>query len=754
HSAYLNLSLTRDTYYAQNRLADFEIMVERAPETAVFKLERLPGVRQVRKRIVEDVNVDIEGVNEPRVGRLISMPALRSPVINDIVILSGRYFEAGEQRVAVVSNQLAESNGLALGDRFQISVDSKKYSLRVVGLAASPEYVYMIRNVQALIPSPERFGILWVPEEFAETALDMKSACNNIVGLVDNPEDLDKILDEADKVLDPYGIFAKTKREDQLSNRFISDEIKGLGVSAKIIPTLFLGIAALILLILLNRMVRTERTQIGLMKAFGYSNWAVGFHYIEYGLILCVIGCVGGFALGQWMAGGMMKLYVQFYQFPILESRIYLDVLARSMGITLVFATLGALSAAIQAARIQPAESMRAEAPSRVNRVWLEYIPVLWKRVSFTWKMILRNISRNRFRSAVNCFGVAISLSLLLMGFFMTDSIDFGMKFQFRDAQREDVKVSFQREQGRDVLYEASRFPHVRRAEGLLEYPFEIRSVWRKKDIVVIGIEKGSEMRKVMNFARETFSLGDGGLVLAESLAEELQVGPGDTVTLEPLMGRIEGEFEVPVRAVAQQFLGTAAYMDHAALSRMLDESYVINSALLRLESGSRDAINKTLKEIGGIAAVTFNDDAYQSIQDTLGKSMVITNTVLLIFAGVIAFSIIYNITAVSLSERQRELASLRVLGLSTQEVGGIVYFENMLMGALGLLFGVPMGMGICALLVEAYSNDMFRLPFYIDRSTYVISILLTYSFVLLANLAVRRKIQNLDLVEVLKERE
>ncbi len=754
HSAYLNLSLTRDTYYAQNRLADFEIMVERAPETAVFKLERLPGVRQVRKRIVEDVNVDIEGVNEPRVGRLISMPARRSPVINDIVILSGRYFEAGEQRVAVVSNQFAESNGLALGDRFQISVDSKKYSLRVVGLAASPEYVYMIRNVQALIPSPERFGILWVPEEFAETALDMKSACNNIVGLVDNPEDLDKILDEADKVLDPYGVFAKTKREDQLSNRFISDEIKGLGVSAKIIPTLFLGIAALILLILLNRMVRTERTQIGLMKAFGYSNWAVGFHYIEYGLILCVIGCVGGFALGQWMAGGMMKLYVQFYQFPILESRIYLDVLARSMGITLVFATLGALSAAIQAARIQPAESMRAEAPSRVNRVWLEYIPVLWKRVSFTWKMILRNISRNRFRSAVNCFGVAISLSLLLMGFFMTDSIDFGMKFQFRDAQREDVKVSFQREQGRDVLYEASRFPHVRRAEGLLEYPFEIRSVWRKKDIVVIGIEKGSEMRKVMNFARETFSLGDGGLVLAESLAEELQVGPGDTVTLEPLMGRIEGEFEVPVRAVAQQFLGTAAYMDHAALSRMLDESYVINSALLRLESGSRDAINKTLKEIGGIAAVTFNDDAYQSIQDTLGKSMVITNTVLLIFAGVIAFSIIYNITAVSLSERQRELASLRVLGLSTQEVGGIVYFENMLMGALGLLFGVPMGMGICALLVEAYSNDMFRLPFYIDRSTYVISILLTYSFVLLANLAVRRKIQNLDLVEVLKERE
>jgi putative ABC transport system permease protein len=754
YSAYLNLSLTRDTYYAQNRFADFEIMVDRAPETAVFKLENLPGVRQVRKRIVEDVNVDIDGIDEPRIGRLISMPTRRTPVINDVVLLAGRYFEAGEQRVAVLSEHFAEANGLDLGDRFQISVDNKKYSLRVIGVGASPEYVYMIRNVQALIPSPERFGILWVPEEFAETALDMKSACNNIVGLVDNPEELDVILDEADKLLDPYGVFAKTKRENQLSNRFISDEIKGLGVSAKIIPTLFLGIAALILLILLNRMVRTERTQIGLMKAFGYSNWTVGFHYIEYGLILAVLGCLGGFLLGQWMAGGMIRMYVQFYQFPILESRIYFDVLTRSMGITLVFATLGALTAAIQAAQIHPAESMRAEAPRRVERIWLEYLPMLWRRISFTWKMILRNVSRNRFRSAVNCFGVAISISLLLMGFFMTDSIQFGMEFQFRDVQREDVKITFQREQGRDVLHESSRFPHVRRAEGILEYPFEIRAGWREKDIVVVGIGKDSEMQKVMNFAREPFPLGEGGLVLAERLAEELGVGTGDTVTLEPLMGRIDREYEVPVRAVAQQFVGTAAYMDHGALSRLLEENYAITSALLRIESGSREALNKRLKDIGGIAAVSYNDDAYQSIQNTLGQSMYITNSVLLSFAAVIAFSIIYNITAVSLSERQRELASLRVLGLSNAEVGRIMYSENILMGGLGIAFGIPMGIGICALLVEAYSNDMFRLPFHIEQRTYAISILLTMSFVLMANLATRRKIQRLDLVEVLKERE
>jgi len=754
YSAYLNLSLTRDTYYAQNRFADFEIMVDRAPETAVFKLEAIEGVRQVRKRIVEEVNVDIEGIDEPRIGRVISMPERDTPVINDIVVLAGRYFDAGAQTETILSEDFATANGLEIGDRIHISVDNKKYSLRIVGIGASPEYVYMIRNVQALVPSPERFGILWVPEDFAETALDLKSACNNIVGLVDNPEELDTILDEAEKILDPYGVFAKVKREDQLSNRFISDEIKGLSVSAKIIPTLFLGIAALILLILLNRMVRTERTQIGLMKAFGYSNVAVGLHYIEYGIILALIGCIGGFGLGQWMAGGMIKIYVQFYQFPILESRIYFDVLARSMGITIVFATLGALVAAIQAARIHPAESMRAEAPKAVNKVWIERIPMLWRQISFTWKMIFRNISRNRFRSGVNLFGTAISLSLLLMGFFMIDAVEFGMDFQFRDAQREDVKINFQKEQGKDVFYEVSRFPHVRRAEPLLEYPFEMRSAWRKKDVVLTGVPKNSEMQKVMNFDREEYNLGNGGVILAENLAEALGVGRGDTVEIEPLLGRIDRTYTVTVRDIAQQFLGTAAYMDHEALSRMLEEPFAINSALLRIEEGSRDALNKAMKEIGGIAAVTFNEDAYQSIKDTIGQSMSITNSILLCFAGVIAFSIIYNITSVSLSERQRELASLRVLGFTVGDVGRIMYFENIVMGLLGIAAGIPMGMGICALLVTAYSNDMFHMPFHIDRSTYITSILLTFSFVLLANLAVRRKIGQLDLVEVLKERE
>lgn len=754
YSAYLNLRLTRDTYYAQCRFADFEIMLERAPAATVFKLEEIPGVRHARGRIVRDVNVDIEGVDEPRIGRIISMPNPRAPVLHDLVVTEGRYFEAGAQGEVIVNDRFAEANGLRIGDRIHVSVEDKKYPLRIVGLGLSAEYVYMIRNVQELVPSPERFGILWTPNDFAETALDMRAACNNLLGEVDNPQELDVILDQAEKLLKPFGVFAKVKQEDQISNRFISDEIHGLGVSARIIPTLFLSVAALILLVLLNRMVRMERTQIGLLKAYGYSGWAVAVHYVEYALLLAVAGCLGGFALGQWMANGMIRLYVEFYQFPLLESRVYPDVLTRAMGLSISFAVAGAVFAAARAARIHPAESMRPESPRFAHRIWLERFPQIWGRIGFTWKMILRNIGRNAFRATLNTFGVAVSTGLLIMGFFTMDAMYHGLEFQFNDVQREDVKISFQGERGKDALFDMQRFRHVRRAEPLLEYPFEMRAGWRKKDVVVIGLPQDAQLQKLMTMDKDEVPIPDRGIVLGDYLAELLGVVPGGRLTLKPLMGRVTREKEVVVRAITRQFLGTSAYMDIHALSRILDEPFAMNAALLRIEKGTDQAVNRSFKDIAGIASVGFREKAYQSLLDTLAESMRIMNVALLAFAGVIAFSIIYNVTSVSLAERQRELASLRVLGFTAGETGAILYYENFLLGALGMVFGIPIGMGLSRLIARAYDSDLFRLPLYIDQKSYVISILLTIGFVALANWAVRRKIYALDLVEVLKERE
>ncbi|GMV99141.1 MAG: hypothetical protein AMXMBFR84_02800 [Candidatus Hydrogenedentota bacterium] len=753
-SAHRNLLLTRDTYYSQNRFANFEIMLERAPRTALFKLETLPSVRRVEARIVKDVNVDIEGLDKPRVGRIVSMPETNEGVLNDVVLVEGKYFDEGVTDQVIMSERFAETNGLALGDRVQISVNSKKYSLRIVGLGLSPEFVYMIRNVQELVPAPERFGILWVPETFAETALNMRSACNNVVGTVDSEDDLDSVLDAAEKILKPYGVFIKAKRDDMISHRFLADEIRGLEVSAKVIPTIFLGIAALILLILLNRMVRKERTEIGLLKAYGYSDFAVALHYLKYALFLGVTGCLGGFVVGQYLANLLIKLYVQFYQFPLLESRIYPEILARSMGIAMGFSTVGALWAALSAAAIDPALSMRPESPKSAHTTLIERIPALWRRLTFTWKMIVRNVSRNAFRAALNSFGVMVSTGLMMVGTFSIDSITYALHFQFQENRREDVKISFPIERGKEALYESMRFDHVQRAEPLLQYPVELQSAWRSKDVIVIGVPLKSKLHRMWDLNHRPIEIATRGITLSERLARDMRLKVGDIVRVKPLMGRVTDETDLPVTRIVSQYIGSYAYMQIETLSGLLKQSFAMNSAMLQVENGRERDVNRILKDIPGISSVELKEESYASMLGTLRRNMKVTNTMLVIFAAVIAFSIIYNVTTVALAERQRELASLRVLGFSTAETGRIMYHENFLLAVFGIIFGIPFGMGICRVLVSLYDNELYRLPYHIEPRTYAYSICMTIFFVSLANLAVRHKILSLDMVEVLKQRE
>lgn len=753
-SAHRNLLLTRDAYYSEYRLADFWISVERAPQTAVYRLEALPGVREARGRIVQDVNLDIPGQDGPRTGRLVSMPDHREPVLNDLVLMSGRYFTSGRANEVILSDAFAAANALEPGDTFQANIENRKHTLHVVGTALSPEYVYTIRGGGELVPDAKAFGILWVPDTFAEQALKMQGARNDFVGTVDDPARLGAILDRAEDVLDDYGVFVTVERKDQTSNLFLSSEIQGLGVTARVLPAVFLGVAAAVLLVLLNRMVRQERTQVGLLKAYGYSNLSVAGHYVRFALVLAVAGCVLGVVVGQWLALQIMKVYQEFYSFPLLRARVYPGVVVNAAGLTLGFSVLGALSAARRAARIHPAEAMRPESPRTGSRTLTERIEALWSRLSFTWKMIVRNVARYKLRASFTVAGVALSAAMLVIGRFSSDAMDYLIDFQFRVTQREDVRVMLASERGKAAWREFGRLEGVRRAEPLLQYPFEARHGWREKDVSITGVLPGSELLRLVDTEGRPVAIDRGGLVIDEKLADDLDAGPGDVLTLKPLMGRVENERRVVVSRVVEQYLGMGAYMDLRSLSRLLEEPFAMNAALLRTERGAERDVARELRDVAAVSGVTVKQDAYRSLMDTLGASMQISNAIIAIFASVIAFAIIYNTTTVSLMERRRELASLRVLGFSTREVGRILYNENALLSALGLLLGIPLGLGLCRLLVEAYETELYRFPFHFEYGTVVYTAAMTVLFVGVANWAVHRKVRRLDIVEVLKARE
>jgi len=753
-SAYRNLKLTRDTYYREYRLADFWIPLERAPKSAVFKVAAIPGVTRTRGRIVKDVNLDIAGSDDPTIGRIVSLPDKPQTILNDIHLVRGRYFSSDALDEVIVSDRFATANNLRVGDRLRATINNKKETLRIVATALSPEYVYVIRNSQEFIPNNRGFGILFVKETFAEMILDMRDACNEIVGSVDDPARLDAVFDRAKRILQPYGVLATMKQYDQLSNRFLSDEITGLGVAAKIDPAIFLGIAAMILMLMLGRMVKRERTEIGVLKAYGYSDLAITAHYLKFASLVGVAGWLGGMVVGHWLGWWMIATYQKFYQFPILRYRFYGDVLGLSLLIALASGWLGASVAVVRVLRISPAESMRPEAPRLGGAILLERVGWFWRRASFSWKMILRNMARYKIRAAVTVFGVAMATGILIIGRFVTDSMDRLMQHQFRDVQRQDMKVTFVAERGREAIGDLRRLDRVRRVEPLFEYPFEVYAGWRKKELLITGLRPDTQLLRLLDTEGRAIELGEDGLILTERTAHELGLRAGDRVVLKPMIGKIKKERSVLVREPVRQYLGMGAYMNLDALSRLMDENLAVNAALLRIDRGAERRLTRQLKDIPAVAAVEIKKEALLSFEKTLATSMKIMNAILLIFAGVIAFAIIYNATAITITERSRELASLRVLGFSLDEVGRIVFRENWLLSVVGVAVGVPLGLGLCRLLILAYETDLYRLPFAVRNRTFVLTALSIALFVLLANWSSRRRLAKLDMVEVLKSRE
>lgn len=753
-SAHHSLVLTRDAYFEQYRFGDFWVPLERAPLRVVKRLEALPGVVQAEGRIVEEVKLDVPGFLGPRIGRVISMPVEQGTAINDIHIVSGRYFSRGGRNQVIVNDQFARENRLQPGDHIQVTVAGRRHSLRIVATALSPEYVYMIRSEREFVPDPKRFTPLWLHADFAEMVLGLQGACTEIIGLLDPAADVDKMMDRLENLLEPYGASAAIPREDQLSNRYLSDEIRGLRVAAQVVPVFFVGIAAMILTAMLYRVVRRERTAIGVLKAYGYSNAAVSCHYLKYGLIISMTGGLLGFLLGHLLGRGMMAMLVDFFQFPLLRHRFYFDVFTLSLAISFIAGVFGSLWALRGVLKIDPADAMRP-APSRsAHKLILERISLIWRRTTFIQKMVLRDTFRYKLRSFLTVFGVMCSFSLLLIGFFFTDSMQHMVDYQFDVFMRQDVRIGLEREMNKAAFLEARRLPGVRRAEPVLEYPFTLTNGHRAEDVVVIGVRKGDYLMVPADSDGRRIDVGESGLVLSERLAENLGLKADDVVELEPLRGIVGRRTEMKVRDVSRQYLGMGAYMNINELSRLLDASFAVNAVLVRTGSEDGRTLSRHLQDYPAVATVEITEESRRQLEETLVELMSLTTTFIGLFAGVIAFAIIYNTTSISLTERARELGSLRVLGFTLGEIRRTVFGQNALLSAVGVALGLPMGVLLCRLVTAAYETDSYRLPFYISPRTYWIALIYIVIFAIVANLAAWRRINRLDMVEVLKKTE
>jgi putative ABC transport system permease protein len=750
-STFASLRLTQQTYYERYRFAHVFAGLVRAPLSMLERVEDIPGVSRVQARVVVDVTLDVPNLTEPATGRLIGIPIPQEPMLNDVFLRQGRFPALGQPDEVLVSEAFAISRSLRPGDRIGAIINGRRRELVIVGVALSPEYVYSIRPGE-LIPDDSRFGVFWMHGLGLAAAFDMEGGFNNLsLTLLPGAREAD-VIARVDRLVAPYGGLGAIPRALQTSHWFLDNELAQLQGVGLILPIVFLTVAAFLLNVVLTRIVGVQREQIAALKALGYTNGELVWHYTKLSLLVGFAGAALGVIFGAWLGSAMTSLYNDFFRFPTLGYRLPPGVVAAGVMVSFVASALGALNAVRRVAALPPAEAMRPEPPARYRRSWLERAG-LEKWLSAPVRMILRNVGRHPVRAATSVMGIAAAVSMLVLGTFFLDSIDVLMDLQFNVLQRQDATVTFVEPVSPGALHEVRRLPGVIYAEPMRAVPARLRHTQRSRIVSILGLLASPELNRVVDVTSGPVRLPDDGLVLSLKLAEVLDAEVGDLITIEVLDGRRPVR-DVPVTGIVEEYMGTSAYMQIDALRRMVREGDTLSGAFLKIDERYEERLYQRLKETPLVAGVSLKGTAIESFEKTLKDTFYVMIFFNLTFSGVIAGGVVYNAARVSLSERSRELASLRVLGFTRGEISLILLGELAVVTLMAIPIGLILGYLFAGLLVAAFNTELYRFPLVVSSRTYAYAASSVVLAAALSGLAVRRRLDHLDLVAVLKTRE
>ncbi len=749
-TAYDSLLLSQASYYSDFRFPDIFATLKRAPETLAGRIAALPGVGAVQTRIVFDVTLDVPGLQEPATGRLVSIPEHHAPVLNDLYLRRGRYIEPGRRDEVLVGEAFALANHLDIGDRIGAILNGRWQQLTVVGIVLCPEYVYEIRGSD-IFPDNRRFGVLWMSRDAMGPAFDLDGAFNDVVlSLAPGASETD-VISHLDRLLEPYGGLGAYGRADQISNRFLSDEIAQNRVTGTILPAIFLGVAAFLINIVLSRLVSMQREQIAVLKAFGYTHLRIALHYLEFAAVVTAGGGVLGTGVGLWLGYLVNRMYVQFYRFPVLRFEVGLSAVGLSLAIAGGAALLGALAAVRRALLLPPAEAMRPEPPARFRSSRLDVL--LLRYMPSPLRMISRNIARRPIRATLSILGIGSGVAILLVGRYFVDAVQYIADVQFRLVHRDSVTVAFHNPLPPRVQHELARLPGVLRAEPYRTVPVRLRFEHRDHLTSLVGLEPSTQLHKLVDARLRQLEVPPDGVLLTTKLAEILGVTRGDTIRVEVLEGE-RARRAVTVAGTVDELVGLSAYIDNRELAHLMRDGGVASGAFLAVEPSAATGLYTELKRMPVVGGIAIREAALRSFEETVARNMGIFTTVLVVFSTLIAIAIVYNATRVALSERARELASLRVLGFTRQEVSFMLLGEQAILTLIAIPVGFLIGYRICAVVARQYQWELFRLPLYISQRSYGITLLTILAAAVGSALLVRRRLDRLDLVEALKTRE
>lgn len=744
------LRATQAAYYDRYRFADIFAGVTRAPRAVVAEAQRIDGVALAEGRIGFQAVLDIDGLEAPASGRVVSLPA-RGAELDVPMVRRGRLPDPDHEDEVAINEPFGQANDLLPGATFRAVLNGRLRELTVTGWVLSPEFVYTIAP-GAMMPDDRRYGILWMGEAAAEAAMDMGGAVNEIALRLARGADPRAVTDALDRLLDPYGGTGAYGRDRQMSHAFLDSEMNQLGVLATTIPPIFLVVAAFLVNMVLGRLIKMERTQIGLLKAIGYGANTIAWHYLKLALLIGITGAALGVAMGQWIGSGLIGQYQQYFRFPVYLRDPAGGVMLVAAGLGLLTAALGGLQAVRASVRLPPAEAMSPPAPPAFSRGWLDRT-VSALRVRQTSMMILRSILRWPGRAAITLFGVTSSVALLVASYFMFDSVEIMADTMFTLSNRQQVTLVLAQSQPESAVLDALSLPGVRQAEGAYSMPARLVHGHRERLTSVAAHFGGETLARLIDDTGRNVPLPASGLVLPERLASALDLAVGDSVRVEMLAPPRES-LDLPVAAIIAQGMGQEAHIAAPALFAAMRVAPQINRINLLADPDALPALNAAIKTTPAVAGLTDWREVRRQFDETLQQNMFTMLTIQTLVGLMTAVGVVYNAARIQVSERSHELASLRVLGFTRWEVGFVLVGEIMLLTLLAIPLGWALGYALAAGLVGAMSTDLMSIPFVVTRRTYALAGLAVFAASLGAVLLVRRRLDRVDLAMALKARE
>ncbi len=749
--SYRSLDGTRAAYYERYKFASIFATATRAPRTLTSQIKNLPGVLSVEARIMENVLLDIPGLAAPASGLLLSIPDHAQPRLNRPFLRSGRMPDPDRKNEALISEAFAKANGFATGSRFSGIANGKQVTFSVSGIALSPEFIYALGPGE-LVPDDRRFGIIWMREKTLEGVSDLDDAFNSVsVALLPQTTPA-QTISGLDKLLQPYGGTGAYTRKDQISHAFLDSELKQLQAMARVIPPIFLLVSAFLINMILSRLITLEREQIGLLKALGYSSYNIASHYVKLVVAIAVVGVLIGFGAGTWLGNGLTRIYATFFHFPFLIFERNPDVYIIAAGLSIAAAIAGALKAVYSAASLPPATAMQPAPPTRYARAGITS-RIAGKLFSQLSIMAFRHMVRWPLRTGFTVFGTSMAVALLITALFSFGSVNFMIDTVFFRTDRQDATITFANQLPPRSLHDVSGLPGVYFVEPFRTMAVDMERGSLSERVSIIGKLQSPRLSRILDLDLTPVTLAAQGLILSERLAEKLKVRSGDLVRIK-LLEEGNAVVEVPVVQIIQAYIGLTAYMNLSYMDRLSRIGPRRSGAYLELDSGQLHPLYKAIKTTPLATSIAIQSESLQLFRDTIERNIVTMTTVYVVLAVIIAFGVVYNSARIQLSERARELASLRVLGFTQREVAQVLIVELGVAMLLAQPVGWALGSGFSWLVVQGFQSDLFRVPFVIERSAFGWSSLVVMIAAIFSGLIVVSRVYRLDLIRVLKTRE